>query len=38
MRKGRRGSKGEGIGERRKGSHAEKRAPNSDWSLKRQLG
>ena len=28
------GSKGEGIGERRKGSHAEKHAPNSDWSLK----
>ena len=37
MRKGRRGSKGEGIGERRKGSHAEKHAPNSDWSLKCQL-
>ena len=34
MRKGRRGSKGEGIGKRRKGSHAEKHAPNSDWSLK----
>ena len=32
--KGRRDSKGEGIGERRKGSHAEKHAPNSDWSLK----
>lgn len=28
------GNKGEGIGERRKGSHAEKHAPNSDWSLK----
>ena len=32
------GNKGEGIGERRKGSHAEKHAPNSDWSLKCQLG
>ena len=28
------GSKGEGIGERRKGSQPEKHAPNSDWSLK----
>ena len=34
MRKGRRGSKGEGIGKRRKGSYAEKRAPTSDWPLK----
>ena len=28
------GSKGEGIGERRKGSQPEKHAPNSDWPLK----